>query len=160
MQGLGLLDLRPLLVHCNYVSDSDLDLVAAAGASIAYCPRSHAFFHHEPHRWREMLSRGINVCVGTDSLASNDTLSVLDELRFLGSQDSTISDGQLLSMGTLAGARALGIADQVGSLEIGKRADFIVLPLIPDGCRDPAETLLRGIARVQKVYVAGAGPES
>lgn len=155
MGRLGLLDLRPLLVHCNYVSDSDLDLIATSRASVAYCPRSHAYFGHAPHRWREMLARGINVCIGTDSLASNETLSVLDELRFLRRQDSTISDEQLLILGTLAGARALGIADQVGSLEAGKRADFAVLPLSRDECRDPMDALLCSTARIRNVFVGG-----
>jgi aminodeoxyfutalosine deaminase len=155
MHRLGLLDLRPLLVHCNYVSDQDLDLIAASRSSVAFCPRSHAFFHHEPHRWREMLTRGINVCIGTDSLASNETLSVLDELRFLRQKDSTVGNEELLTMGTLAGARALGIADQVGSLEAGKRADFVVLPLDPEERGDPSEGVLRGTSSARNIYVGG-----
>lgn len=155
MEQVGFLACRPLLVHCNYVSDSDLDLIAAAGASVAYCPRSHAFFHHEPHRWREMPARGINVCVGTDSLASNETLSVLDELRFLRRLDPSIPGDQLLHMGTLAGARALGIDNTVGSLEPGKRADFVAIPIEGGDARDPVEAVLSGSACPSAVFLNG-----
>lgn len=155
MGRLGLLDLQPLLVHCNYVSDSDLDLIAASEASVAYCPRSHRFFNHEPHRWREMLARGINVCVGTDSLASNDTLSVLDELRFLRRLDPSIPGEQLIRMGTLAGACALGLADRIGSLEVGKRADFTVIPLDRAMTHDPVEAVLAGSSCPSSTFVGG-----
>ncbi|MDM8005011.1 MAG: amidohydrolase family protein [Phycisphaerae bacterium] len=155
MEQIGFLSHRPLLVHCNYVSDSDLDLIAASEASVAYCPRSHRFFNHEPHRWREMLARGINVCVGTDSLASNDTLSVLDELRFLRCLDPSIPGGQLIRMGTLAGARALGLDDQIGSLEVGKRADFTVIPLDRAMTHDPVEAVLADSSCPSSAFVGG-----
>ncbi|HRR84913.1 MAG TPA: amidohydrolase family protein [Phycisphaerae bacterium] len=155
MEHVAFLSHRPLLVHCNYVSDSDLDLIAASEASVAYCPRSHAFFNHEPHRWREMLARGINVCVGTDSLASNHTLSVLDELRFLYRIDPSIPGEQLIHMGTLAGAKALGLADAIGSLETGKRADLAVVTLDRPGSRDPVDAILTGTAQPSAVFVCG-----
>lgn len=155
MEQVGFLSHRPLLVHCNYVSDSDLDLIAASGASVAYCPRSHAFFNHEPHRWREMLARGINVCIGTDSLASNDTLSVLDELRFLRRLDPSVPGDRLLHMGTLAGARALGLADEIGSLEAGKRADFTVIPLDRPESGDPVDAILTGTLQPSAVFIGG-----
>ncbi|MCP4594207.1 MAG: amidohydrolase family protein, partial [bacterium] len=67
---LGLLSPRTLLAHVNYLSDADLDRLARSGVHVAYCPRTHAAFGHAPHRFGEMLSAGINVCIGTDSLAS------------------------------------------------------------------------------------------
>ncbi len=68
MHSLGLLD-RPeaLLAHVNYCDDAEMDLLAShgpGGASVVYCPRTHAYFGHPPHRWREMLARGINVAAG------------------------------------------------------------------------------------------------
>ncbi|HOB72912.1 MAG TPA: amidohydrolase family protein [Phycisphaerae bacterium] len=139
---LGLLACRPLLAHVNYASDEDLDLLAGSGASVAYCPRTHRFFEHQPHRYAEMLRRGINVCIGTDSLASNETLSVLDELRFLRREDRHLSDEQLLTMATLAGAKALGLEDRIGSLSPGKRADFVVVPLDNPATREPLADVL------------------
>jgi cytosine/adenosine deaminase-related metal-dependent hydrolase len=89
--------MRPvLLAHVNYADDADLELLAGSSASVVYCPRTHAFFGHAPHRYREMLARGINVCLGTDSLASNDTLSILDEMRFLRMMDADSSDQWLV----------------------------------------------------------------
>jgi len=152
---LGLLACDPLLAHVNYATDADLDMIAGGNASVVYCPRAHRFFEHEPHRYRDMLARGINVCIGTDSLASNDSLSVLDELRFLRSQDATISNEALLAMGTIAGARALRIEAEVGSLERGKRADLVVVPLTHPHARDPIEDLLSSGSEPAAVYVGG-----
>jgi len=152
---LGLLACRPLLIHVNYVRDDDLDRLSASTCPVVYCPRSHRFFQHEPHRFRDMLDRGIRVCIGTDSLASTDSLSVLDELRFLRAEDGTIRNERLLRMGTIAGARALGLDAQVGSLEPGKRADLAVLPLSEPGTSEPAEDVLRGQALPTAVYLGG-----
>lgn len=141
---LGLLECRPLLAHVNYAGDEDLDLLAASGASVAFCPRTHRFFEHGPHPYADMLDRGVNVCIGTDSLASNETLSVLDELRFLRRQDRRLSDGQLLAAGTLAGARALGLDRELGSLEPGKRASLVVVSLDDPATREPMADVLAG----------------
>lgn len=142
--GLGLLEARPLLAHVNYASDTDLDLLTASSASVAYCPRTHRFFEHTPHRYADMLARGINVCLGTDSLASTDSLSILDELRFLRREHSPLTDSQLLHLATLAGARALGWAHELGTLEPGKRASFITLPLEHPATRAPLADVLAG----------------
>lgn len=139
---IGLLKCQPLLIHVNYVSDDDLDRLADSECHVVYCPRSHRFFEHEPHRYRDMLDRGINVCIGTDSLASTDSLSVLDEMRFLRSQDNVIASEQLLHMGTLAGARALGLDPYTGSLEPGKRADLVVIPLSVPRTSEPVDDIL------------------
>ncbi len=127
----GVLGPRTILAHANYVSDSDIHLIAASGASVAYCPRTHAAFGHPPHRFRDMLRAGVNVCLGTDSLASNPSLSVFDELRFLRSQCHDVAPEELLVLATLRGARALGFLDVVGSLTPGKSADFVVILLTP-----------------------------
>ncbi len=152
---LGLLACGSMLAHVNYATDSDLDILARGKSTVVYCPRSHRFFGHEPHRYRDMLDRDINVCVGTDSLASNDSLSVLDELRFLRLQDQQISGQCLLAMGTIAGARALGLDAETGSLEVGKRADLVAVPLTDTKARDPLADLLSGNAEPSAVYVGG-----
>lgn len=152
---IGLLECDPLLAHVNYATDEDLDLLASSGASVVYCPRSHRFFGHESHRYRDMMARGINVCVGTDSLASNDSLSVLDELRFLRSADETLTDEQLLTMGTFAGARALKLDTEIGSIETGKRADLVALPLEHPNTRDTCKDLLRSQVTPAAVWING-----
>lgn len=138
----GLFDMPSLLVHVNYVSDSELDVLARSSCSVAHCPRAHRWFGHEHHRFRDMLARGINVCVGTDSLASNESLSVLDELRFLRAAHGDMPPDVILSMGTIRAARALGLAGQAGSITPGKRADLVAVPIDPATAREPARAVL------------------
>lgn len=109
-----------LVVHCNDVSDGDL---ARFEGPVAYCPRSSSYFQAEaafgPHRYREMLAAGINVCLGTDSIinlpndaadAARGGISVLDEGRLLHRRDGT-SPRTLLEMMTVNGARALRLPE-------------------------------------------------
>lgn len=152
---LGLLKAEALLVHVNYASDKDLELLAGHEAHVAFCPRSHRFFGHRPHRFRDMLQRGINVCIGTDSLASNDSLSVLDELRFLYGENRSISPHVLLHMGTLAGARALGLGATCGSLTVGKSADFVVLPPASPSTRNVIDDILSADTPPLAVFIGG-----
>lgn len=152
--GSGLSGGDVLFAHLNYAGDADLDAVARSGAHVAYCPRTHAAFGHPPHRFRDMLTRGINVCVGTDSLASNPSLSVLEEIRFLGRRQAGLAPAALLEMATLSGARALGVEAACGSLAAGKRADLVVIPLSA-GATDPLEEVVSGDALPAAVFLGG-----
>jgi len=154
-QRVGLLDVPAVLAHVNYIDPPGLDLLARSRCSVAVCPRSHAFFQHPPHPFEEMLARGINVCVGTDSLASNESLSVLEELRFLKRQRPVLPARMLLEMATIRAARALGIERYVGSLEVGKCADLVALPMPPGRLDDPAEAILAGGGQPTHVFVDG-----
>lgn len=120
---------RTLLAHVNHASDADIATLARHGASVAYCPRTHAAFGHPPHRFREMRAAGVNVCLGTDSLASNPSLSILDELRFLHAKFPDLPGSTLLEMATMNGAQAMGLIAISGTLTVGKSADFVVVPL-------------------------------
>ncbi|HUU83001.1 MAG TPA: amidohydrolase family protein [Phycisphaerae bacterium] len=151
----GLLGPDALLAHANYVTDRDIDRIAASGAHVAYCPRTHAAFGHPPHPFRRMLDRGVNVCVGTDSLASNPSLSVLEELRFLRRNDPDLPPALLIEMGTARAARALGMSTSVGRIAPGLRADLTAIPLDPDGPSDPMENVLQGNADPTCTCVAG-----
>lgn len=127
-----------LLAHCNYLPvDADI----WANQSVVYCPRTHAAFGHPPHPFREFLNRGVRVCLGTDSLASNPDLDILAEARFVRQRYPDFPDDALLRMVTLAGAEALGWADEVGSLEPGKSADLVAVPLPDRDAGDPHELL-------------------
>ena len=123
-----------LYAHCNYLP---VETPFAAGQSIVYCPRTHAAFGHPPHPFREFLARGVRVCLGTDSLASNPDLDILAEARFVHQRYPDFPGELLLRMVTLSGAEALGWADQAGSLEAGKSADFVAVPLPDGGAADP-----------------------
>ena len=152
----GLLTERTVIAHANYVDDEDIRQIADSGASVAYCPRTHHAFGHEPHRFRDMLAAGINVCIGTDSLASNPSLSILDELRFLHRQFPDVPAAKLMAMGTLYGARALGFEDEAGSLTVGKQADIVILPLEGVQPADGWVSILRSSQVTSAAYVAGS----
>src|SRR5205814_8518001 len=96
--------------------------------------------------FREFLKRGVRVCLGTDSLASNPNLDILAEARFVHAKNPDFPGDQLLKMVTLAGAEALGWADECGSLEPGKSADLVAVPL-PDRDGDPYELLFSDEAK-------------
>ncbi|MBE3098522.1 MAG: amidohydrolase family protein [Planctomycetes bacterium] len=157
-----------LVAHANYLTDDDIAVLAASGSSVAFCPRSHAFFKgestgasrggqtdslkHADHPWRRLLAAGVNVCLGTDSLASSPSLSVLDEARFLfarGGADPQV----LLEMATRRGARALGLETEIGDLRAGLAAEFCVIE--PDGrTNDPLAAILAGKCRPARLVRA------
>jgi cytosine/adenosine deaminase-related metal-dependent hydrolase len=145
---------RLLLAHGNYLDPST---PLPADAAVVYCPRTHAYFGHPPHPFRELLARGLRVALGTDSLASNPDLDVLAEARFLHRLYPDFPGDRLLRMATLSGAEALGWADETGSLEPGKSADLVVVPLYTASARgaDPHHGLLAGDASVRRVLWRG-----
>ncbi len=129
---------RLVVVHGNHLPG---DTPLSASQSLAICPRTHAAFGHPPHPFREFLARGVNVCIGTDSLASNPDLDVLAEVRELHRRHPDVPAETLLEMATINGARALGFDGDCGTLEPGKCADFVVLP---GAGGDPHASLLTG----------------
>lgn len=154
-ESLGLLTCRPLLAHGNYLSDSDISILARYGCSVAYCPRTHRFFEHAPHRYRDLLAAGVNVCLGTDSLASAPSLSMLDELRFLRSIDHKSTDASLLSMATIRGAASLNLQHELGSIAAAKRGDLAIVPLNNPNAVDPLTDLLHGDSHPTAAYIGG-----
>src|SRR3989337_1014277 len=130
----GILRNRPLLIHCNYVTDEEISVIKSFGASVAFCPRSHHFFGHTNHPVQKLLDAGINVGLGTDSLASNHSLSILDEMKFLSLHHS-IPPKTLLTMATINGAKALGLESKTGQIKEGFEADLcgVGLPDARDG---------------------------
>ncbi|HET6575673.1 MAG TPA: amidohydrolase family protein [Fimbriiglobus sp.] len=127
-----------LYIHCNYLRS---DIAFLPNQSVIYCPRTHAAFGHPPHPFREFLARGVRVGLGTDSLASNPDLDILAEAKFVRERYPDFPADALLKMVTLSGAEALGWADEAGSLEPGKSADLVALPLSDRDAADPHELL-------------------
>lgn len=126
-------------IHCNYLpSDAPFN----GSQTVVYCPRTHAAFGHPPHPFPEFLKRGVRVALGTDSLASNPDLDLLAEARFVRRRYPDVPGDVVLRMATLAGAEALGWAAECGSLEPGKSADFVAVPLPDRDAADPHDLLL------------------
>ncbi len=138
---VGLLDLPAVLAHVNDCDESELDLLSRGRAGVVHCPRTHRYFGRPPHPWREMLDRGINVALGTDSCASSPDLDLMAEARVLFSQAPDTPPARILEMITLRGAKMLGMQSEIGSLEAGKRAD-IGAWIAPGPTDDPIRALL------------------
>lgn len=138
-----------LVIHGNYLSDEEIDFLSAhENLAVVYCPRTHAYFGHRKHPWRELLASGARVAIGTDSRASNPDLSLWRELCFLRKHSPDVEVQKLLELGTIAGARALGLGDETGSLTVGKRSDLTVVSLDVQTGSDPHAVLINDTNRV------------
>jgi len=139
----GILKTRPLFAHCVHLSDDDVAMLADSGSRIAHCPKSNAKFGHGIAPIEKYLEAGIDVGIGSDSVASNNSIDLLEESRFAllfsrtlrnasgvrEFQREFLSPQRVLEMATLGGARALGMEDVIGTLEPGKFADLCVISL-------------------------------
>ena len=145
----GVLETMPLLAHCIQVDEADLETIKQTETRVAHCPKSNAKLGHGVAPFAKMVEKGIQVGLGSDSVASNNTCDLLEEARFAlllarsgGSCDLNSDD--ILRAATLGGACSLGLAGQAGELKEGLQADFAVVSL--DGAHQipsygPAETL-------------------
>jgi len=134
---------RTLVIHGNYLAADEIEFLAARADRLAvvYCPRTHAWFGHPSYPLARMLAAGVRIALGTDSRASNPDLSLLEELRFVARHYPQIDPAAVLELGTLAGARALGIDQEAGTLAAGKLANLTVVPLPEGEAGDPHELL-------------------
>lgn len=121
-----------LLAHLNDLSESDFALLAALSPellpSVVHCPGSHRYFGHPPFPFERLAALGVNICVGTDSLASTDSLSLLGELRRVQECQPWLTAEALLRTVTVAPARALGEEGRLGCIRPEAFADLIALP--------------------------------
>ncbi|MBI4259229.1 MAG: 5'-deoxyadenosine deaminase [Actinobacteria bacterium] len=166
--GLGVLGPRTVLAHCVWVDDEEIRLLAASGATVAHCPSSNMKLASGFARVPEMLAAGVNVGLGADASPCNNNLDALQEMRLAAlihkprAGPTAMTAMDVLEMATLRGARALGLQDEIGSLEPGKRADMVMvrrdrIHARPDGGRDPVAQLVYELrsADVDTVIVDG-----
>lgn len=129
LHSLGILDPGTLAVHLIQACEEDLDIIADSGTKVCLCPQSNMNLHGRMPDLSRMIQKGIRPAIGTDSLASCNTLSVLDEISFLAARSQGISPEILLNMTTVYGARVLGIEKSAGDLDVGKPGWMVYLPL-------------------------------
>jgi cytosine/adenosine deaminase-related metal-dependent hydrolase len=146
-----------IVVHLNELTESDFDLLERSNPKfqIVHCPRSHNYFGHSPFAFERLRSLGFNVCLGTDSLASNQTLSLFDEMRHFQKNFPNISPNEILKLATVNPARALRYENALGQIRPGFRADLIAVP--SSGSTDVFEQIIACDAPVSWSMVNGQG---
>jgi cytosine/adenosine deaminase-related metal-dependent hydrolase len=127
LKNIGFLENGCILIHCNYMTEDEIDFIEKTKSNIVFCPRSHEYFRHDDHPFSSLKDRNINIALGTDSLASNDTLSILDEMKFIRKHYRDLKPQEIFYMGTIAGAVALRMDDSIGRLDSGYYADIAVI---------------------------------
>lgn len=167
LERLGVLDRAPLLIHCVRVDARDVAAIAAHDCGVAHCPASNAKLGHGIAPLRDLMAARVRVGLGSDSVASNDRMDLLEEARLAsllaGAREgraTALPASVALELATLGGARALGLEREVGSLEPGKAADLAAFPLdlahrAP--VHDPAAAAVFALAGSPASFVAVAG---
>lgn len=146
----GILAEKTIATHAVHLSKEDIRLLRARNVSVAHCPRSNAFLGVGRAPVKTFLDEGVLVGLGTDSLASNDQIDFFDEMRAL---DPSIPLDLRIRMATINGARALGLGDKIGSIEVGKYADLIAVTVLSD---DPYDVCLATKDDICLVMVEGS----
>lgn len=167
LDDLGLVSPALVAVHMTQLNDAEIKRLAEAGSHVVHCPESNLKLASGFCPVKTLLDNGVNVAIGTDGAASNNNLDMFSEMQTAAllakgvSQDATaLPAHQALEMATINGARALGLDEKTGSLEIGKSADIIAIDFdkietLP--VYDPVSHLVYSCSRdqVSDVWVAG-----
>ena len=161
------LDAQPLLIHCVRSDADDIAAIARHDCAVAHCPASNAKLAHGIAPLVELLEAGVRVGLGSDSVASNNRMDLLDEARLAilmqrvrtGRYDA-VSATTALQLATLGSARALGLDREIGSLDVGKAADLAAFPLHyarSAPVYDPATALVFSSSGLAASFVAVGG---
>lgn len=132
---VGLAHDRVVLAHCIHVDDQEVDLLASRRVHVSHCPCSNLKLASGIAPVPKLLERGVNVSLGADGAACNNNLDGFLEMRFAALIQKPLHGPRampartVLEMATIAGARAMGLAHETGSVEVGKKADLIMLDL-------------------------------
>ena len=164
---LGLLGPNFVAAHGVHLLDSEIDMLAEFGCHVAHCPSSNLKLASGIAPISKLLAKGVNVGLGTDGAASNNRLDIFAEMRLSAllakgmSEDAKVIPAhQALEMATINAAKAMGLEDKIGSIEIGKLADLTAVKLnesIINPCYDPISHLVYTCGRehVSHTWVAG-----
>jgi len=136
MNKLGLFNHKTIAAHCVHLDDKDIEILAEKGVSVANNPGSNLKLGNGFAPVAKLLKAGVNVCLGTDGSSSNNNLNMFEEMNLaalvnkaVGGDTTVVPAFTALQMATINGAKALGIDHLVGTLEVGKRADLILIDL-------------------------------
>jgi cytosine/adenosine deaminase-related metal-dependent hydrolase len=135
--------------HCVRVDEADQRLLAEAGVSVAVCPRSNRNLGVGLPPVESMLEAGVRLCLGTDSLASVDTLDLVDDIVALHRERPALDPRVIVEMATIRGAEALGLDRELGAIAPGRRAALAHAAAEPPN--DPYAFLVSGAARLKPV---------
>jgi len=167
LERLGLVSERLVAVHATQMLDAEIQLLAQRGVSVVHCPASNLKLASGFAPVAKLLAAGVGVAIGTDGAASNNRLDILGEARLaallakgISTDASVVPDWQALECATLGGAKALGLDERIGSIEVGKEADLTAIDLSPfetQPCYEPISQVLHSAGRenVTHVWVAG-----
>jgi cytosine/adenosine deaminase-related metal-dependent hydrolase len=134
---------RAAVIHGNYLDDDEIRFLGEHrdGMAVVYCPRTHAYFGHDPYPLAKMLEAGVTMALGTDSRASSPDLNLLNEMRFAAGRHPEVPFEQFVRMATLGGAQALGLEATCGTLGPRKHANLAIVRLPDRDAADPHELL-------------------
>src|ERR1041385_7465553 len=133
LDSLGICGAHVMLAHCVHLVDEEMEMLSAAKTNVSHCPSSNLKLGSGIARVAEMLERGISVSLGADGAACNNRLDMFTEMRTAALLQKALHGPEVLPaaralrMATIDGARAMGLDKEIGSIEIGKRADMIVV---------------------------------
>ena len=137
MKSIDILNRRTNLVHCVWVNDRDIEIIAEAEASIIHNPVSNLKLGSGIAPISKMLKAGVNVSLGTDNNNANDSANIMESMK-IGALINKVTDSdsdhwigakEVIRMATSAGARCMGLEDEIGELAKGKKADFVILDM-------------------------------
>ncbi len=126
---LGVLGENTYAIHVNYNYDNDIAILKRSGCTIVYCPRSHKYFKHPKHPIQDYIRYGINVTIGTDSLASNDCLNLFAEIETLLEAFPKFPLNYVFDMITINAAKPLRLGFPIGTIINGAIADIAIFPV-------------------------------
>ncbi len=128
LDSLGVLDKKTICIHCVQIGREDMKTLTGRGSWISLCPRSNRFIGVGDAPAEQLFNMTDRICIGTDSLASNEDLDLFAEMAALAKICRNTNPARILQAATLGGARALGLVKTKGSLKIGMDADLVVVP--------------------------------
>ncbi|HHV19671.1 MAG TPA: amidohydrolase family protein, partial [Thermoanaerobacterales bacterium] len=133
---LGLFEIHTIAAHCVHVDDEDIEILTECGVNVVYNPTSNLKLASGFAPIEKMLKAGVNVALGTDGASSNNNLNMFEEMHLASIVNKCVNNNAVsvpaeaaIKMATINGAKALGVDKELGSLEVGKKADIIFIDL-------------------------------